>query len=257
MNSTDETPRLPIPLRLLRNPYLPPAALRLYLLLQLLAGGEPCTPPLSNADLAALSGYSRTALQTNLRLLLAFQAVSVQAAPNRKKQYAFLPDPAAAEPANAESRISGNQPDRILNENQDSKRIKNIESLKDGEPSENRISGNPPPAANSPAGGASLPPDPPPADAAAIFRQVFRFSLTADQRRRLSQETIELALWQRTLEHWRDHGWNPRNLPGMLELYARGGPTACRYCQPEPRHKPASQKQERSLQALDSLRRQG
>lgn len=26
------------------------------------------------------------------------------------------------------------------------------------------------------------------------------------------------------------HRWNPRNLPGMLDLYRRGGADFCRYC---------------------------
>jgi len=47
------------------------------------------------------------------------------------------------------------------------------------------------------------------------------------------------------------HHWNPRNIPGMLELYDRGGPSACRFCQKPasiaPRPKPTVLEQNLSL----------
>jgi hypothetical protein len=45
----------------------------------------------------------------------------------------------------------------------------------------------------------------------------------------LQQQVTDLPRWRLTLEHWLAHRWNPRNLPGMLDLYRRGGPSHCRY----------------------------
>jgi hypothetical protein len=33
------------------------------------------------------------------------------------------------------------------------------------------------------------------------------------------------------------HGWNPKNVIGILEIYARAGPQGCRFCQKD---KPAT-----------------
>jgi hypothetical protein len=53
----------------------------------------------------------------------------------------------------------------------------------------------------------------------------------------LESKVANLVLWQQTVEHWLTHGWNPMNIAGMLELYARGGPSYCRYCRTD--RKPA------------------
>ena len=50
------------------------------------------------------------------------------------------------------------------------------------------------------------------------------------QRAAIGEEVKDLALWQATLDHWQMHRWNPKNIPGILELYARAGPEGCRYC---------------------------
>ena len=44
------------------------------------------------------------------------------------------------------------------------------------------------------------------------------------------------------------HRWNPKNIPGILELYARAGPVGCRFCRQE--------KPETGLAALALLRRE-
>jgi hypothetical protein len=72
-------------------------------------------------------------------------------------------------------------------------------------------------------------------DAAGLYRQAIsagpagRARLNAAQQARLDQ-VADLPRWQATLAHWQEHGWNPRNLPGLLDLYGRGGPAACRSC---------------------------
>ena len=69
-------------------------------------------------------------------------------------------------------------------------------------------------------------------DAVQIFRDLARLTPNAQQRGLLHRQVHDLPLWRYTLEHWLAHGWNPRNMPGMLELYSRGGPEGCRYCVP-------------------------
>jgi hypothetical protein len=72
----------------------------------------------------------------------------------------------------------------------------------------------------------------------AAYRSLVHLTPNSIQRRILAERVSDLPLWQRTMEHWLGHGWNPRNLTGMLELYQRGGPEGCRYCRPatEARH---------------------
>jgi hypothetical protein len=50
------------------------------------------------------------------------------------------------------------------------------------------------------------------------------------QRKLLQDQVHNPDLWQETITHWLSHDWNPKNLPGMLELYARGGAIGCLIC---------------------------
>lgn len=71
--------------------------------------------------------------------------------------------------------------------------------------------------------------------AAAVYRRICGLRPNASQRLWIEREVHDLARWEATLEHWRVHAWNPRNIPGMLDLYRRGGPSACSHCAPKPR----------------------
>ena len=68
---------------------------------------------------------------------------------------------------------------------------------------------------------------------AGIYRQAARLTPNPAQRDLLEKQVQDLPRWRETLEHWMAHRWNPRNLPGMLDLYRRGGASGCRYC-PKP-----------------------
>jgi hypothetical protein len=57
------------------------------------------------------------------------------------------------------------------------------------------------------------------------------------QRAAIAEYVKDLELWQATLDHWQMHGWNPKNVIGILEIYARAGPKGCRFCQKD---KPAT-----------------
>ena len=102
---------------------------------------------------------------------------------------------------------------------------------------------------STPANAPTLTPDP-----VSAYRSLAHLTPNASQRRILISTVTDLPLWQRTLEHWLTHGWNPRNLTGMLELYGRGGPSGCRYCHQQ--HREAKTAQEHTHEALEGLRRE-
>ncbi len=81
----------------------------------------------------------------------------------------------------------------------------------------------------SPPAGPPLPANSP----AALYRQLAHLTPNPAQRELLEKQVHDLPRWRETLEHWLAHRWNPRNLPGMLDLYRRGGAGECRYC-PKP-----------------------
>jgi hypothetical protein len=93
-------------------------------------------------------------------------------------------------------------------------------------------------------------------DPVSTYRSLTHLTPNASQRRILSREVTDLPLWYGTLQHWLMHGWNPRNLTGMLELYARGGTAGCRYCHREHTlHKQAGTPLQRTLAAIEAVRK--
>ncbi|MFZ0535066.1 MAG: hypothetical protein WAM09_18000 [Anaerolineales bacterium] len=74
-------------------------------------------------------------------------------------------------------------------------------------------------------------------DPVSAYRSLAHLTPNPAQRHMLESKVANLVLWQQTVEHWLTHGWNPMNIAGMLELYARGGPSDCRYCRTD--RKPA------------------
>ena len=85
-------------------------------------------------------------------------------------------------------------------------------------------------------------------EAVRAYRSVLGLRPNQSQRSAIGAQVQDLDLWQATLEHWGTHRWNPKNVPGILELYARDGPAGCRYCRRET--------VETGLDALASLRRE-
>ncbi len=96
----------------------------------------------------------------------------------------------------------------------------------------------------------------PVSDPVSAYRSLAHLTPNPAQRRILCATITDLPLWQETLEHWLMHGWNPRNITGMLELYSRGGTVGCRYCHREnPHSKAASTPLQSSLTALEAVRK--
>jgi hypothetical protein len=108
--------------------------------------------------------------------------------------------------------------------------------------------------------GASLPGEPSPhaafqeapvaSEAQQIYASYTGLSLTPAQLNAIGQKVRDLNIWDNTLDHWLWHHWNPKNITGMLELYARGGGSGCFFCTrglhlkhtrfepPDPQHPP-------------------
>jgi hypothetical protein len=97
----------------------------------------------------------------------------------------------------------------------------------------------------------------PATDPISAYRSLAHLTPNASQQRILSSAVTDLPLWQGTLDHWLMHGWNPRNITGMLELYARGGAAGCRFCLKKhlPKQEPKTA-QEQTHEALEDLRRE-
>ena len=91
-----------------------------------------------------------------------------------------------------------------------------------------------------------------------LYRRLTHISPNPSQRLHIQNAVSDSGLWEASLTHWLAHGWNPRNLPGLLDLYARGGPAACRYCQENhPKtNSPAPSILDQNLAALDDLRKE-
>jgi hypothetical protein len=67
----------------------------------------------------------------------------------------------------------------------------------------------------------------------AIYRTLTRIKPNQVQRQHIKAQVKDPDLWYDTIVHWLAHRWNPKNIPGMLELYQRGGAEHCRFCSPE------------------------
>ena len=63
-----------------------------------------------------------------------------------------------------------------------------------------------------------------------LYRTLSGLTPNKAQRLLIQDEVSDPALWRLSLEHWLGHGWNPRNVNGMLDLYGRGGAAGCRHC---------------------------
>ena len=91
-----------------------------------------------------------------------------------------------------------------------------------------------------------------------IYRALIDLIPNKTQQRIIESAITDLPLWQQTLEHWLGHGWNPKNITGMLQLYQRGGASGCRTCRSETsgyhQHKTTHQQ---TLDAFESLRKKG
>jgi hypothetical protein len=197
-----------VPTWILYDRSYPPAQAHTRLQLRGRAWGRSETPELSMAQLSALTGKSPSTLYGHLALLRSKAALRWR--PSRQGTFIvafdqgqdFAPDSKKPEaPA-----LSPPGMDRDESKQESAERA----FQKSGAAGE----------------------EPPPASPAGVYQSVTRLRPNLAQRRLLETQVRDLELWRRSLEHWLSHRWNPRNLPGQLDLYRRGGPDFCRFCRP-------------------------
>jgi len=255
---------LAVPLALLRCPEVSDAALRTWLLLYALADGAGGVPPLPRRELAQRVGKCESILNLHLarlrragvlnwqpagagRIRLSFPA-QFHAVPSAAPADSEIPESSAAPRSESSQSAAGKPADppskTLVNRfapvdydksERDLSLTLNPESLTP--PEESRAAPfrqikNPPDSPDAAA--------PPPTDALDAYRRVVGRRPNPAQRQLIQAQVRDLPRWQASLEHWLAHGWNPLNIPGMLELYARGGPAACTRCHPpgNPAQKP-------------------
>jgi len=79
----------------------------------------------------------------------------------------------------------------------------------------------------------NLPPDLEGAGPEKIYQSLTGIRPKKLQREHLQAQIQETNIWYASIEHWIFHGWNPKNITGMIDLYQRGGAPGCRYCSKE------------------------
>jgi hypothetical protein len=79
-------------------------------------------------------------------------------------------------------------------------------------------------------GGGGLPPELDGVGPTKIYQSLTRIRPNQLQRKHLNALISDTNIWYSSLEHWLSHGWNPKNIHGIIQLYQRGGPSGCRYC---------------------------
>jgi hypothetical protein len=63
---------------------------------------------------------------------------------------------------------------------------------------------------------------------AEVYREVMHLTANRLQREEMDRAVSDVELWRQTLRFWMLHNWNPFNVPGLLDMYARGGPRKIR-----------------------------
>ena len=78
-----------------------------------------------------------------------------------------------------------------------------------------------------------LPPELDGADPSKVYQKVTGIRPNQYQRGQLKASIFDTNIWYSAITHWQLHGWNPKNVHGIYELYQRGGAPGCRYCSKE------------------------
>ena len=252
-----------IPTRMIYNLQLPPAAILTWIQLRGLAWDGTVTPPLRMQELAALTGKCRATIFGHMSRLRDMAALSWRTTEQGTIIVWF-----AGKPSDIFNDLEPNHPPP-RSQNPESKtldsshppssssvpgfdsglipaRIQTIENnLGDGGGEEGAQ------IQKSGLDSRNLEHD----DPVSAYTSLIHLTPNASQRRLLAIRVTDLALWQSTLEHWISHGWNPRNLTGMLDLYSRGGPSTCRKCSQSYSHSsPAETPLDHTLAVIAALR---
>jgi hypothetical protein len=266
-----------VPTRMIYDPQLPPALILTWIQLRGLAWGGTVTPPLRMQELAALTGKCQATIYGHMSQLRRMSALSWRSTgqgtiivtfadtPSGKLEVIELPpdipdsqilesaileltNPASLSPLDDSDPLQipfdqDKREDKATQGDGDDKHDYRNDILMGEEGTKFQESGMNSSNLES-------------IDPITTYRMVVHLTPNSAQRHILSSKVTNLPLWQQTLEHWVTHGWNPRNLAGMLQLYARGGPSGCRYCSGEsPIRREQKTPHQQTLDAIESLRK--
>ena len=228
-------------MKLLLDRSLPPPTSHTWALLRALAWGRDETPPFSLDQFANLTGKKASTVYGHMAILRNRDALRWRSADLGTLIVSF---PELAEPSvEGDQAFSRNLEKPSLNAPSENQLDSNLESLRGDAFQKSGIdfqeSGKSSQNTTSPA---------------QLYRSITRISPNPTQRASIAAVISDLTLWVATIEHWLSHSWNPRNLPGLLDLYSRGGPSACRFC-----HKTASDSKDplnQTLSALEEIRKE-
>jgi len=237
-----------VPSELIYDPLLSSHPLRTWIQLRGLAWGRSETPQLSMAQLQEMLAKSRSTIYGHMALLRSWGALRWRSSENGTLIISFpdgLPSPLAG-PESGEPEKPAPSSARIDHHN-----IRDIEiespvpdsglaSFHAHDPG-GHTSGSPPGSPN-PAG------SPPEIDSSpvAIYRNLAKIKPNQVQRTEILRQVADNNLWYRSVEHWLSHKWNPKNIPGILDMYKRGGPEHCRVC--------ANRQPESQLETIQKMR---
>ena len=236
---------IPVPTALVYNHTLSAAVLRTWMQLRGLSADKPRTAPFRIKKFAILVSKSPSTIYGHMAILRTLGLLSWRSVDSGTLVVSFPTGDIAHSPAFQNSRILESLSfkelfiiDNHLNHKrestfQDSRKPENWTAL-GGEKIEPADSGGD--ARNQAAIG--------------IYRSLMKVKPNQAQRKSILENVTDLELWYDSLEHWLTHRWSPKNLPGMLELYQRGGPFHCRYCrdQTEKTHKDIIQEMRQEAQ---------
>lgn len=249
-----------VPTSVAYNRALPAAILQTWVQLRGLAWGDSETPPLSMKQLIEITGKSQSCLYGHMTSLRVWGALRWRPSGRGTFIVSFEADPdpaAAAATATATARSPGSflQDSRNLEAPDldpltDRSSLINEEDLdrkfQDSGKVESRAMESRFPVSREGESRSSIRLDP----AADRYHEKTGIFANRSQRKLLTEQVSDLRLWEDTLEHWLSHGWNPRNVAGQLQLYGRGGPHSCSFCQKD------STPLDQTLAGLEELRKE-
>jgi hypothetical protein len=177
------------------NREVPPSVVYTWIQLRGLAWDRMETPQVSMAQLSDLTGKSQSTLYAHMALLRSWGALRMRPSVKGSIIVAFPAD-------TGEFFLDGNSlPAQLANRNMDSEKL--AASPKRSKRAEGEQ------------------------DPVKIYQTLTGIRPNKPQRQQLKDQVHDSALWSATVEHWQSHGWNPKNIAGILDIYQRGGPAAC------------------------------
>jgi hypothetical protein len=204
-----------VPSELIYNPDLSSHPLRTWIQLRGLAWGKSETPQLSMSQLQELLSRSRSTIYGHMALLRSWGALRWRPSENGTLIISF-PDslPLESDTVSKSRKLEKPAPSKTYINIQKNNKTKGESTLPDSGPVEKRA---------PELSGSDISP-------VAVYRNLTKIKPNQIQRTEIMRHVTDIERWYRTVEHWLSHKWNPKNIPGMLDLYKRGGPDRCRVC---------------------------